>query len=280
MERSEFPAVLPFELHTHTVASGHGTKDTVADLAKAACKKGMFALGISEHGPATPLSCSESYFRGLKTAPKKRAGIRVYYGAEANILDETGRLDLSGDTLCGLDFVIASIHPNSYFCPAYEPVPLYEKVAVYETGRLPKAHPVMKDAQEAVRCNTEAYIGAMQNPFVRVIGHPDDVRYPVDVKALVAAAVRYGVALEVNEASLEPGGHRGDTRSTMRAILLECQRFGHPVLLSSDSHGASLVGEAPLAWAFLSEMGFPKELVLNLMPPEAFWSLKRKASER
>lgn len=269
-------AVLPIDLHTHTAASGHGTADTVADLAKAAARKGMTALGISDHGPATPGSCSASYFRGLKVAPRKRAGICVLYGAEANILDESGRLDLEDEILSGLDFVIASIHPPTYRSAAYEPVSLYDKVASYEDGRMPAAHPVMKDRMAAVRCNTDAYIGAMRNPYVRILGHPDDVRYPVDVRELAEAAVRYGVILEVNEASLTPGGYRGDTRDTLRMILRECAARRHPVLLSSDSHGAAHAGEAPRGMQLLAEEGFPKELVLNFGTLRAFLAVKER----
>ena len=69
------------DLHTHSVASGHGTTQTIAELAKTACARGIHVLGISDHGPATPGSCRESYFRSLKTAPHKRCGITILYGA-------------------------------------------------------------------------------------------------------------------------------------------------------------------------------------------------------
>ncbi len=272
----ESTSVLPIDLHTHTAASGHGTADTVADLAKAAAQKGMAYLGISDHGPATPGSCSASYFRGLKMAPRKRAGISVLYGAEANILDESGRLDLEDEILSGLDFVIASIHPPTYHSPAYEPVSLYDRVAAYEDGRPTAAHPVMKDRAAAIRCNTDAYIGAMRNPYVRILGHPDDVRYPVDVRALTEAAVRYGVILEVNEASLTPGGFRGDTKDILRTMLEECAARRHPVLLSSDSHGAAHVGEAPRGLALLEEIEFPRELVLNFGTVRALLAVKER----
>ena len=111
--------MLPIDIHTHTVASGHGTTDTIADLAKGAYKKGMTLLGVSDHGPATPGSCKESYFRSLKSAPHSRAGIPVLYGAEANILNENGALDLPDSILENLDFCIASIHPQSFRSPVY-----------------------------------------------------------------------------------------------------------------------------------------------------------------
>ena len=52
------------DVHTHTVSSGHYTKDTITDMVKYASLTGLKLLGISEHGPAIPHSCTLSYFRG------------------------------------------------------------------------------------------------------------------------------------------------------------------------------------------------------------------------
>ena len=84
--------MLKIDLHTHTIASGHGTRDTVTDLAKAAAARGMTMLGITDHGPATPGGAAVSYFRSLPSGPRFRFGVDVRYGAEANILDG-GALD-------------------------------------------------------------------------------------------------------------------------------------------------------------------------------------------
>lgn len=35
------------DIHTHSIASGHGTTCTISDMAKAASKKGLKLLGIS-----------------------------------------------------------------------------------------------------------------------------------------------------------------------------------------------------------------------------------------
>lgn len=41
------------DMHTHSIASGHGTTCTISDMAKAASKKGLKLLGITDHGPGT-----------------------------------------------------------------------------------------------------------------------------------------------------------------------------------------------------------------------------------
>ena len=99
------------DLHTHSLSSGHGSTDTITDMAKAAATKGIQILGISEHGPATFGSAKPSYFRSLKLAGRKRCGITILYGAELNIIDTNGNVDLEDDVLEGLDYaLLASTH--------------------------------------------------------------------------------------------------------------------------------------------------------------------------
>ncbi len=256
--------MLPIDLHTHTVASGHGTTNTIADLAKTAYAKGMLLLGVSDHGPATPGSCQESYFRSLKSAPGNRAGVRILYGAEANILDEHGHLDISEPVLSGLDFCIAAIHPQTFRSPAYHRFSFWDRRQVTE------------DHEEAKRYNTQAYIRAMERPYVNIIAHPDDPHYPIDCGQFVEAAARNHIIIEVNEASLIPGSYRGDTRENMKMILQLCREKNLPILVSSDSHGAAGVGEAPFAEALLQETDYPRELIINYMEPHVVCTLLKE----
>ncbi len=50
------------DIHTHSIASGHGTTCTISDMAKAASQKGLKLLGITDHGPATLAAGTSSYF--------------------------------------------------------------------------------------------------------------------------------------------------------------------------------------------------------------------------
>lgn len=221
-----------FDLHTHTIASGHGTKNTIADMAKAAAARGLGLLGITDHGPATVGACKPSYFRTLAMAPKTRCGIQLLYGIELNILDYKGTVDLDSDVLKLLDFAIASMHTHNI-------------------------HPGTRTQ------NTEAYISAMKNPYVRMLGHCDDVKYDVDYLALVQAASENQVLLEINNSSLSPDGYRGDTTRNNGELLKYCMQYRHPIVLSSDSHGTAHVGDISYAEAFVEKYGFPRELILN-----------------
>lgn len=220
------------DIHTHSIASGHYTQDTITDMAKQAARLNLKLLGISEHGPAIPGSCTSSYFLGLAHAPATRMGVRLLYGAEVNIIDHSGTLDLECAIIEKLDYCIAGMH-----LPCLRPGTVSE--------------------------NTAAYTAAMKNPHVKVIAHPDDVKYPVNYRELLEAAMKYQVLLEINNSSLAPDGYRGDTKENNRAILELCREYHYPVLLSSDSHGYLNVGNFSYAMELIHEMNFPEELIIN-----------------
>ena len=65
------------DIHTHSIASGHGTNCTISDMAKEAGRKGLKLLGISDHGPGTLASGTSSYFRSLPFCPRKRFNVDI-----------------------------------------------------------------------------------------------------------------------------------------------------------------------------------------------------------
>ena len=83
------------DLHTHTIASGHAY-NTLREMAKAAADRGLEILGITEHAPMMPGTCYNYYFHNLKTVPRELYGIRLLLGAELNILNPQGEVDLEG----------------------------------------------------------------------------------------------------------------------------------------------------------------------------------------
>lgn len=220
-----------FDLHTHTVASGHHTTDTLTKLIAASHSRGLTALGVSEHGPAMAGACRESYFLALRSMPRVRMGQELLYGAELNILDDTGRVDLPNNVLQGLDYAIASLHSPIFPC---------------------------RDE----KYTTDAYIAAMHNPYINVIGHPDDKKYSLQLDRFLSAAKETGTVPELNNASLT-GGYRGDTIPFNLELLTCCKEKSIPVLLGSDSHGAAHAGDLTACLKLAEQTAFPKELILN-----------------
>jgi len=94
------------DVHTHTIASGHAFS-TLQEMAKAASDKGLKLLGITEHSSGIPGSCDPIYFRNLHVVPRQMYGIELLLGAEINILDTAGHLDMDEFYLQKLDLRIA-----------------------------------------------------------------------------------------------------------------------------------------------------------------------------
>lgn len=219
------------DVHTHTLASGHAY-NTIWEMARSARKKGLALLGITDHAPQMPGSCHDFYFSNLKVVPRTLEGITVLQGVELNIMDYEGKVDLPENILREMDVVIASLHT-----PCIQPGTRKE--------------------------NTDAYIGAMKNPYINIIGHPDDGRYEIDYERLVAAAKETGVLLEINNNSLNPDGFRQNAEPNDREILRLCKEQQVPVILGSDAHVATDIGRHERCVRLLEALDFPEELVAN-----------------
>ena len=87
---------LLFDLHTHTVASGHAFSTLKENIEEAAAK-GLKAMGMSDHYSAMPGSAQPIYFTNFKSIKEKIMGVRIFTGMEANIVDLEGKLDAEED---------------------------------------------------------------------------------------------------------------------------------------------------------------------------------------
>ena len=219
------------DTHTHTIASGHAYS-TIQDNVKIAIERGYELLGITEHAPKLPGSCHEMYFQNLRVVDRYAHGIELLMGAELNILDAQGNMDLEQDILKKLDIVIASLH----------------------------IHCIQPGSREF---HTEACIQAMKNPYVNILGHPDDGRYPVDMRAVVQCAKEQRVLLELNNSSLRPDASRKNAREQDVEMLKLCMEYRTPIVIGSDAHVDLDVGKHEFALELLEEMEFPEELVVN-----------------
>lgn len=219
------------DLHTHTIASGHAY-NTLYEMAKAASEKGLTVFGSTDHAPKMPGTCSDFYFINFKVIPRTIYGVNVLMGSELNILDHTGRVDLRKGILEKLDYSIASIHQPCY-----------------------------KDS--TVSQNTSAYVGAIENPYVTIIGHPDDSRFPLDYDTVVSAASQNHKLLEVNSSSLHPLSTRLDAKENYKKMLERCIHYGASIVVNSDAHIVEDVGNHVRAYELLEEMNVPKELIVN-----------------
>ena len=80
-----------FDLHTHTVYS-HG-KGTIAENAATAKEKGLYGIGITDHGfshPAFGMRRKKlGQMRADCTAAEKEYGVKGFCPRSTNVLDDT-----------------------------------------------------------------------------------------------------------------------------------------------------------------------------------------------
>lgn len=219
------------DTHTHTVASGHAY-GTVTEMAKAASEAGLRLLAVTDHAPKLPGAPHEMYFRNFKVIDREMFGVKLLMGVELNIIDHRGTVDMEEGLLRKMDLCIASLHT---VC--------------------------LRPGTKAE--NTRTLLRAMENPYVRIIGHPDDGRYDIDYEALVKGARARKVLIELNNSSLTAGACRKNSLSNLKKILGLCERYGQEVIVNTDSHFPSSVGRFDEARALLEEIGFPEELIVN-----------------
>ncbi len=146
----------------------------------------------------------------IRALDAEGVGVRLLAGIECDIKPD-GSLDLADDCLAALDLVVASVHS------AFN-----------------------QDRQQM----TDRLLRALDNPHVDILGHPTGrlilrrEPYPLDVEAVINAASRNGVALEINSQV-----DRLDL-SDVHARLARDR--GVPVVISSDAHSQAAL--ATIRW--------------------------------
>lgn len=219
------------DLHCHTIASGHAYS-TIKENIEAASLAGLKAVGISDHAPGMAGRPVLAHFLNLKSLKPMIEGVQVFIGAEADIVDYEGTINMPDRALYMLDYIIASLHSA-----CIEP----------------------KSAEE----NTQAVLGAIKNPYVKIIGHPDDGRFCLDYDRIVCAAKENNVLIEINNWSVNPVDSRQGNPENQRTIIRLCKKYGAKIILSSDAHVYYEIGDFTYSLKLLEEEKFPEELVSN-----------------
>ena len=86
------------DLHTHTLCATHAY-NTFTEMAAAAKALGYCALAVTDHAPAMPDAPHAWHFGNWSAMPRTIDGVAILYGAEANVMDTKGGLDLSQSQL-------------------------------------------------------------------------------------------------------------------------------------------------------------------------------------
>ena len=232
------------DLHVHTTWSDG--KYSTEEMVEAARKRGYKYVAITDHskslGVAGGLSDEDlmKHTEECRALDAKYSDIRVLAGTEVDIRQD-GTLDYSDELLAKLDFVVASLHSG------------FKQDKATLTMRV---------------------VRAMQNPHVRVIGHPtgrllgDRDPYGLDFDEVMKEAGRTRTCLEVNS-----NFHRLDLND------MHCRKareMGAHVIISTDSHNYDDLLNLPYGVATAQRGWIEKDRVLNAQPVEELLAFKSR----
>lgn len=237
---------IELDVHTHTVASGHAFS-TLQEMVAAAAGKNLGLLGITDHASSLPGAPEPIYFSNLHVVPRMIDGVQLMMGAEINIMDHEGNIDMDEKQMSRLDLRIAGIHS-----------------LVYRHGTIDE--------------NTAGMLRVIHNPFIQIISHPGDGTADLRFEPLVAAAKETHTLLEINNSSLKPIRDKKSARDNNLEILRLSKKYDVPVILGSDAHISYDIANYEYLYPLLAETEFPEELIINTSI-SGFKSYLKKAKE-
>ncbi|HLX82899.1 MAG TPA: DNA polymerase/3'-5' exonuclease PolX [Terriglobales bacterium] len=226
------------DVHMHTVETDG--KNTIEEMAEAASERGYEYMAITDHSKnlafANGLTDERAlaHIQKIRAVEKKMKGIRIFAGIEVDILGD-GTLDLSDPVLEQMDIVIASVHS------------LFNQDRATMTERLLKA---------------------IANPNTSILGHPSGRQllrreaYPFDIDAVLKAAAKHRVAMELNSYP-----ERLDLSDVNLRIA---KQHGVKIVINTDSHHTSHMEKLRYGITQARRAWLTRDDVLNTLPLQKF----------
>ena len=216
------------DTHIHSAICEHAYS-TIEENAKEAEKKGLKGIAITDHGPKLSPFDNHLHFYNLDIIPEIFHNVRIYKGAELNILDEEGSVDLKESYLKRLDWVMAGFHN-------------------------------LWDYKLSEDFINRAYIKVLENPYIDCISHIGQPKYKCDFELIVKKAKEFNKVIEINNNSfhIRPG-----SEENCLEVARLCKEMEVYITVSSDAHIATMIGDYNKAFDLISKVNFPKELIIN-----------------
>lgn len=250
------------DYHVHSNYSDG--RQTVEDIIKAARQQGLHEVAITDHGPrATVIGVkNEGVYLELRDIIDEinAAGNepKVLLGAEANIRDRSGTLDISEEVIEKLDILIAGLHPYTL------PTSIGEGVGLFVQNSLRHLSPTQQ--QKAINANTKAVVEAIyQNPQLDILAHPG-LFFTVDIEEVAQACMKNNVLFEIN------CGHEFPEISD----IMKADRIGVDFIINSDAHFKETVGTLEYGVRAIQKLEIDEARIVNLADIRGYsgWSKK------
>jgi putative hydrolase len=226
-----------FDFHTHTKYSDG--KASLFEVVEAAEAKRLSAVAITDHGPHLSVGILpekiESMIREVEIV-RENAQIPVLCGMEANVINQTGDIDLDEKTLKKLELLIISIHK---LVPSEE---------VWDPSSLAREY-------------LTSILNAMKHTPADVVAHPFQLHQNLarylsldEIKEFAGVAADREIAVEINSKYLLPD----------EDFIKICLEAGAKISFGSDAHTAAEVGRLSWIISTAKRAGVKEEdLILN-----------------
>jgi DNA polymerase (family 10) len=226
------------DVHMHTVETDG--KNTIEEMAEAAKARDYKYMAITDHSKNLAFANglddkrAVAHIQRIRNANEKIDSITILAGIEVDILAD-GDLDLSDDVLAQMDLVIASVH----------------SVFNQEPSKM-----------------TDRLLKAIENSNISIIGHPTgrmQLRrdaYHFDMDAVLAAAAKHNVAMELNSYP--------DRLDLNDVHLRQAKQRGVKIVINTDSHHTSHLDKIRYGILQARRAWLTKDDVLNTLPAEKF----------
>ncbi len=221
---------LEVDTHTHTIASGHAYS-TIIENAKAAAQHGLKILCTTDHAELMPGAPHPWFFANQRTLPRFLEGVAIIRGVEANIMDESGNIDIDPTIDEHLDWIIGSFHD-----PVFAP--------------------------DTKSSHTEALINVIKNGRVDALGHLGNPKYDFDFDQVISLAAEHNVAIEINNSTLL-GHSRVGSIERCYEIATVAKKYNAFITTGSDAHFCNAIGKLELAEKLLDDVGINSARVIT-----------------
>lgn len=216
------------DTHVHSVICEHAYS-TIEENARFAKEVGIRGIAITDHGPVVSPFDNKLHFYNLDIVPSIFHNVRIYKGAEVNILDKDGNVDLPERYLKKLDWIMAGFHN-------------------------------LWDEELSEDFVNSAYLNVLSNPFVDCLAHIGQPKFKCNYELIVNEAKNKGKIIEINNNSfhIRPGSEKNCLE--VASLCKEKEVF---ITISSDAHICTMLGDYNKAFELIKKVNFPPELIVN-----------------
>lgn len=241
---------LSYDLHTHTTFS-HG-KGSIEDNVKAGIARGLKTIGISDHGPGhvtygvkrSNISVMRSEVDRLKPLYPE---IEILLGVEANIINPSGRLDVTEEELKQFDYLLAGYHYGVFGEKPFFALGVHAQNYIVNGW-------FHKSIRKQEILNTELTVRAIYENDIKILTHPGD-KGEFDIGEIALACADRGTLMEIST------WHKWLTVEGIRKAAKTDALF----VISSDAHTPERIGDFQGAVDRIKEAGLDLKRVVNLI---------------